>query len=215
MERYGKNFCIYFRSVWYALEKLKYPINAVLLLIVLDTGCGTDDLQGPTNTSDAPTHLVAIPISQSEVELSWKDNSAVENGFIVQRKPGYQGTYQVIAKTGPDVTIYSDKGLNNLKPGTTYYYRVAYYKGSEISDYSNADDATTLKKVLALNKSSGFLTPQGDILYNDNEDENSVTRKHGKTVRQEENSSLQHPMKILPLNATEQTMVLFFQLMAL
>ena len=167
--------------MWKALEKLKSPINTVLLLIVL-TGCGTEDLQGPTNTSDAPTHLVAIPISQSEIELSWKDNSAVENGFIVERRPGYQGTYQVIAKTGPDITLYRDKS-QSLKPGTSYYYRVAYYKGSEISGYSNADDATTLKKVLALNKSSGF--PQGDIIYNDNEDEGSVTGIEEESVQTE------------------------------
>lgn len=167
------------------MEKLKYPINTIiLLLIVLISGCGTDNILSPTNTSDAPTHLVAIAISKSEVELSWKDNSAVEDGFIVERKPGYQGTYQVIAKTGPDITLYRDKSLS-LKPGTTYYYRVVYYKGSEISDYSNAYDATTLEKVLALNKSLGFLTFQRDFFDNDNEDGDSVTGIEDESVQTE------------------------------
>ncbi len=170
--------------MWNALEKLKYPINTVLLLIVLGTGCGTEDIQGPTKTSDAPTHLVAIAISGSEVELSWKDNSAVENGFIIERKPGYQGTYQVIAKTGPDITLYRDKS-KSLEPGTTYYYRVAYYKGSEVSDYSNVNSTTTLKKALALNKSFGVLTSQGDIFDNDNEDEDSVTGIEDERVQTE------------------------------
>ena len=162
--------------MWNVLKKLKYPISTIiLLLIVLISGCGTDNILSPTNkTSDAPTHLFAKAISPSEVELSWKDNSAVEDGFIVERRPGYQGTYQVIDEIAPDITLYRDKS-RSLKYDTTYYYRVAYYKGNELSDYSNVASTTTLEKVLVLNKSFGFLTPQGDIFDNDNEDGDSVT----------------------------------------
>ena len=122
------------------------------LAIILVAGCGTGDKLTPAKISDAPTGLVATAISKTEIGLTWKDNSSDEDGFNIERKEGPWGGFQRIALVGADVTTYHDRGSNNLTPNTTYYYRVAYYRGNEVSEYSMAASATTLKKSLSLKK---------------------------------------------------------------
>ena len=122
------------------------------LAIILVAGCGTGDKLTPAKTSDAPTGLVATVLSKTEIGLTWKDNSSDEDGFNIQRKEGPSGVFLRIALVGADVTTYRDRGSNNLTPNTTYYYRVAYYRGSDVSEYSMAASATTLKKSLSLKK---------------------------------------------------------------
>lgn len=145
----------------YNSSKYKGYLNSLLavpifiLTILLTASCGNDNDLTPTNISDAPSNLVATAISRSEIELTWQDNSSDEDGFNIDRKEGPWGSFQRIARVGADITTYSDKGSNNLKPDTTYYYRVAYYRGSEVSEYSNTASETTLKKVLSLEKESG------------------------------------------------------------
>jgi hypothetical protein len=53
--------------------------------------------------------------------LGWVDNSANENGFVIERKAGAGGTYAVLATVGPGTISYTDKtGVF----GATYFYRV-------------------------------------------------------------------------------------------
>ncbi|EDN71532.1 conserved hypothetical protein [Beggiatoa sp. PS] len=72
---------------------------------------------------DAPlalTNLVATAISQTEIDLSWIDNSADETGFKITR----DGT--PIETTVADVESYSDTGLTC---NTTYVYQVTAING--------------------------------------------------------------------------------------
>jgi len=89
---------------------------------------------------NAPSNLVATPISSSRIDLSWQDNSSDETGFKIERKTG-TGSYSQIATVGVGVTSYSSTGLS---AGTTYYYRVRAYKGTLNSDYCEEGSATTL-----------------------------------------------------------------------
>jgi C1A family cysteine protease/transcriptional regulator CtsR len=89
---------------------------------------------------NAPSNLVAIPISSSRIDLSWQDNSSDETGFKIERKTG-SGSYSQIATVGAGVTSYSSTFLS---AGTTYYYRVRAYKGTLNSDYCEEASATTL-----------------------------------------------------------------------
>jgi transcriptional regulator CtsR len=89
---------------------------------------------------NAPSNLVATPISSSRIDLSWQDNSSDEAGFKIERKTG-SGSYSQIATVGVGVTSYSN---TLLSAGTTYYYRVRAYKGTLNSDYCEEASATTL-----------------------------------------------------------------------
>ena len=69
-----------------------------------------------------------------QVSLVWKDNSANELGFKIERKTWSSGMYKEIATVGPNVTSYTDTGLSPL---TMYYYRVRAYNLAGHSAYAN------------------------------------------------------------------------------
>jgi hypothetical protein len=68
----------------------------------------------------APTNLVASPISNTEINLSWKDNSSNESGFAIESSLD-KNVYHEVARTAANAVSFSDI---NLTPGTKYYYRV-------------------------------------------------------------------------------------------
>lgn len=91
---------------------------------------------------DRPTGLTATTVSTTEVALSWIDNSANEDGFIIERKIGLYGTYAELSPSlGPNVTSFNDTGLTT---DTKYYYRVKAFKASlGNSHYSDEVSAKT------------------------------------------------------------------------
>jgi hypothetical protein len=91
----------------------------------------------------APTGLTATPYLFSRLDLTWKDNSSNESGFVIERK-GSGGSFAKIAEVGPNITKYSD---SSAQPDITYYYRVKA-KGSFDSAYSN--EAVGLLKKFAV-----------------------------------------------------------------
>lgn len=89
---------------------------------------------------NAPSNLSAMTNSQSEIDLSWTDNSMNEDGFVVERQTGSSGFVQV-ATVPANVTIYYD---SSLVPDTVYNYRVAAYDSDGFSAFSNTASATTI-----------------------------------------------------------------------
>jgi hypothetical protein len=87
-----------------------------------------------------PSDLIATPISSSQINLTWQDNSDDESGFRIERKAG-SGSYSQIGTVGAGVTSYSSISLS---PGTAYYYRVRAYKGTLNSAYCEEASAATL-----------------------------------------------------------------------
>ena len=86
-----------------------------------------------TNTTiSAPTNLVATAISDSEIDLSWRDNSSFEAGFRIERDAGIG--YELIAEANANITSYTDSGLDY---GTKYKYRIAGFTTQNQSDYTN------------------------------------------------------------------------------
>lgn len=119
------------------MKNFQYLIKilAILLIFSLFSGC-----QPPLKPPSAPTNLQAEAISQTEIKLTWQDNSNNEDGFKIERKI-IDGTYTLIGSVGANVTTYTD---TNLTPGTTYIYRVYAYNSAGNSGYSNEASATTL-----------------------------------------------------------------------
>jgi len=89
----------------------------------------------------APSNLVATPMSTSQINLNWSDNSSNETGFDIERCEGSGcTTFIAIGQVGAGVTGFSNTGLSG---GTTYTYRVRAFNAGGPSDYSNTGEATT------------------------------------------------------------------------
>jgi YVTN family beta-propeller protein len=89
---------------------------------------------------DQPLSLTADDISDNKIDLTWKDYSYNELGFILERRV-YDSSdedkyeYEVIAVLGANVTTYTDSELSS---GKSYEYRVKAYNEAADSAYSSA-----------------------------------------------------------------------------
>lgn len=90
----------------------------------------------------APSGLSATAASQTQINLSWNDNSTNEAGFKIERSLTSGSGFSQIATTIS--TTYSDPSLS---AGTKYYYRVRAYNADGNSDYSAEANATTQSAV--------------------------------------------------------------------
>jgi hypothetical protein len=81
-----------------------------------------------------PSELSLQSNAANEITLTWKNNSSIEDGNIIERKQGSQESFEVIDTLKGTGNVYVDKtaadGLNNT-------YRIKAYKDSLESGYSN------------------------------------------------------------------------------
>ena len=87
-----------------------------------------------------PGNQIATAVSDTQINITWTDNSTNETGFKIERKTGTGGIYQQIATTAANVTSFSD---TTGREGTTYYYRIRAYHAYANSAYSNQTFTTT------------------------------------------------------------------------
>jgi hypothetical protein len=97
----------------------------------------------PSNTDcttppAGPTGLTASVIDPQTIDLSWTDNSAVEEGFEVQRTDGVV-PYTTIADLSANSVTYRDVGVTS---DITYRYIVRAKKDGGFSEASNVASAT-------------------------------------------------------------------------
>ncbi|MFN7826569.1 MAG: fibronectin type III domain-containing protein, partial [Acidobacteriota bacterium] len=85
---------------------------------------------------NAPSNLALTPVSGTQINLSWTDNSDNETGFRIQRRQiptaGAPGSWLTIATVNANVRSFQN---TNLIPGRTYAYRVIAF--------NNDGDATS------------------------------------------------------------------------
>jgi len=98
---------------------------------------------GPSGL-EAPSNASAVP-SQTQIAITWQDNSKNETGFEVHRSTtGPSGTFTVLAGSGANVGTYRNQGL---VPQTQYCYRVRAVRAgpgpATYSTFSNTTCATT------------------------------------------------------------------------
>ena len=109
--------------------------------IQIDAALGAIGNGEPSPTAPpAPSLLTATPVSSTQIDLSWTDNSTDETGFRIRRKTGSSGTWTLIATVGQNVSSYQNTGLT---AGATYYYSVSSYNTGGESAASNEASATT------------------------------------------------------------------------
>jgi titin len=89
----------------------------------------------------APSSLVASAVSQTQINLTWVDNSNNETGFIVERS--LNGTDGWMSVGTPAANATSFNNTTGLSAGTQYFYRVRATNGVGDSGNSNTANATT------------------------------------------------------------------------
>jgi len=166
--------------------KLKVCLFIILALIMVsEYGAiccflDDDDDSGSSSPPDNPSHLVAVCVSKSQVNLFWIDESHDEDKFIIEREIGPSDSYAEVARTNAGIESYSDTGLVSE---TLYYYRIRAY--SYYGGYSGPSNEVPV--MTFLNEPTGLTSTaisavQIDISWTDNsnqEEECRIERKEG------------------------------------
>lgn len=89
----------------------------------------------------SPTGLTATADNATQVTLRWTDPATNETGFVVERKVGAGGTFEVLTSPSlpPNSITYTDNV--GLVAGTTYFFRVGAV-GSTGTSYSTEASVT-------------------------------------------------------------------------
>lgn len=105
---------------------------------------------------NAPTGLTATTVSETQVALTWDDNSPNEEHFAIERRIGEQGTFELVATVPANQTTYTDSGLT---PHTKYCYQVKAYNAAD--GYSHASNRACAKTTIV-----AFRDPLWTFTYN-------------------------------------------------
>ncbi|MDD5194778.1 MAG: C25 family cysteine peptidase, partial [Candidatus Omnitrophica bacterium] len=89
---------------------------------------------------EPPSNLQAAAASASQISLIWKDNSASETSFKIERSLSSGSGFSQVGTAGANITAYNDA---NLSSNTAYFYRVRSSNSSGNSGYSAIASATT------------------------------------------------------------------------
>lgn len=87
-----------------------------------------------------PQSVLAMPVSSSQVDISWTSAAAGQTGFKIERKTGTGGTYAQLALTTGTARSFADSAV---AADTTYFYRVRSTSGASDSAWSSEANATT------------------------------------------------------------------------
>lgn len=102
----------------------------------------------------APSALKTEEVTGSSVSVTWQDNSANEEGFVVSRSLAADPGNTVDINLPANNTTFVDQGV---KSGTTYVYTVKAVNEAGVSPYSNKAVAATLSKAETKRYREGLL----------------------------------------------------------
>jgi hypothetical protein len=101
-----------------------------------NTSCVTTLLAGLA----APSNANALPLSSSDVAITWTDNSANEDGFLVERSTDNGGTWTTAIQTSANQARVND--FNRSSESPLLCYRVVAFNSGGDSAPSNTDCTT-------------------------------------------------------------------------
>jgi len=117
-------------------------LSSIILLVFGLLSCEELDVVNPADPSyelNAPTLVSATSVTDSQIELVWKNNEAQVREFIVQRKSA-SIPYSNIATVNKDVLYYSD---TNCELGKNYSYAILSKVEGNLSESSNSITLST------------------------------------------------------------------------
>lgn len=120
---------------------------------------------------DPPSYLQTGQQSGSKlIDLTWYDNSTLEDGFKIERDTG--SGFELLAIVDTDSTSYTDTDTTDFEYDSTYTYRIrAYndYSGTVYTDYTN-EASVTLSETgsIFVNFEDGQLPDGWSAYYYDN-----------------------------------------------
>jgi hypothetical protein len=112
---------------------------------------GMDFYPTASTVPAAPTGLVVTPVSVSQINLTWTDNSINESSYLIERKNGADGSDLQLGPIAADSTSYIDSALS---AGVTYTYRIRAtndYNTISYSGYSGEESGKTFVGAVAIN----------------------------------------------------------------
>ena len=111
---------------------------AIAGCVLLGLACGNGGDGGPTVPAEppprAPSDLQIVSTSVERIALHWRDRSADETGFQIERSAGGTASFAKLDTVRSNVTTYED--AIGIEAGQTYYYRVLSYARRSFSDPS-------------------------------------------------------------------------------
>jgi hypothetical protein len=133
------------------------PFTKLLPSVLLFLGCTVEHRAGPSapageisparagTTVAAPSGLVATPVSETRVDLTWADNATNETKFELYRSTaGEAGPFALWTAVGANATALSDW---SAQPGSEYCFRMRAVRAvgakTTYSEFSNTACATT------------------------------------------------------------------------
>ncbi len=106
----------------------------------LPAGVAVDMGAYQTEAPEVPLALAATAVSNTQIDLGWKDNSATEAGFVIEVSEGNASSFAAIDTTAANAVSYS---AVNLSGNTTYFFRLKALNAAGSSAYSDPVSATT------------------------------------------------------------------------
>lgn len=122
-----------------------------------------------TQTPGAQSGLTATRSSEIRIDLSWTDNTADENGFIIERCAGAGcSDFAELTTVGANINSYIDQAL---MPAISYSYRVRAYKtalcGWETGHSNTSSVLASISTPSGLS-ATAINTTQIDLAWSDN-----------------------------------------------
>jgi len=120
----------------------------------------SETITGRTSLAPLPPIFIDIKPELAGAQLNWynrpysgSDKNLMTSGFQIYRKAPNHADYSMIAKVGPDVASYLDKGM---KHGTVYSYAITSFNPENVeSDFSSVLEARNASAVSNIKASSG------------------------------------------------------------
>jgi titin len=107
--------------------------------VVISTAMSAPSNVDCTSPPAAPVDLTATSTADRTIDITWSDQSAVEDGYEIQRAKDGQ-TWAVLATVPANVASYQDRLVSS---DTGYSYRVRAMKDGGFSDFSNLGSAVS------------------------------------------------------------------------
>lgn len=114
---------------------MKFISVVFVAMFLIAIGCSENSTEPEIDkTLNAPSELNVTRIGKTAVRLDWKDNTAAEEGFVIERKQAQQDYTPHIFTTKDGTTAVDSVGL---VADSTYSYRVQVIRYLERGEYSN------------------------------------------------------------------------------